>query len=193
VAICHPKQNHRSTPPSMPIRHSYAFPLTHAITQQMQDELTRYAQFYKTKHQGHKLYWDHTLGTVTLNAKFASGVKDLTMSLYQAVVLLLFNDANELSYRDIQLQTHMMCETKPGSGELVPDELELKRTLQSLACGRKKVLKKIPPGKDVNDMDVFKFNSEFTDPHAKVHINSIQMKDTVSLLSPSLQERREDC
>jgi cullin 4 len=154
----------------------------------MQDELTLYAQFYKTKHQGHKLYWDHTLGTITLKARFASGVKDLTMSLYQAIVLLLFNDANELSYRDIQLQTHMMYEARPGSGELVLDELELKRTLQSLACGKKKVLKKNPQGKDVNDTDVFKFNSEFTDPHAKVHINSIQVKDTVSF--PSILSRR---
>lgn len=38
-------------------------------------------------------------------------------------------------------------------------------------------------GKDVNDSDVFYFNDEFTDPKTRVHINSIQVKETVSSLS----------
>jgi cullin-4 len=66
---------------------------------------------------------------------------------------------------------------------VIADDAELRRTLQSLACGKKKVLKKIPPGKDVNDSDVFRFNAEFDDPHAKIHINSIQVK--VSVRPPS--------
>jgi hypothetical protein len=41
------------------------------------------------------------------------------------------------------------------------------------------VLKKVPPGKDVNDDDVFNFNQAFDDPRAKVHINSIQAKVSV--------------
>jgi cullin-4 len=63
------------------------------------------------------------------------------------------------------------------------DDGELRRTLQSLACANKKVLKKRPVGKDVNDNDVFYFNPDFTDPRAKVHINSIQGKETVCLSS----------
>lgn len=59
------------------------------------------------------------------------------------------------------------------------EDAELRRTLQSLACGNKKVLKKRPAGRDVNDADVFYFNREFSDPRAKVHINSIQVKETV--------------
>lgn len=62
------------------------------------------------------------------------------------------------------------------------DGTELRRTLQSLACGNKKVLKKRPVGKDVGDEDVFYFNGDFTDVRAKVHINSIQAKETVRLL-----------
>jgi hypothetical protein len=55
----------------------------------------------------------------------------------------------------------------------------LRRVLQSLACAKKKVLKKLPAGKDVHDDDVFKFNAEFDDPRPKVHINSIQVKVSV--------------
>ena len=55
----------------------------------------------------------------------------------------------------------------------------LRRTLQSLACGKKRVLKKLPAGRDVNDTDLFVFNAEFTDPSRKIHINSIQVKVSV--------------
>lgn len=44
------------------------------------------------------------------------------------------------------------------------------------------MLKKRPISKDVGDEDVFYFNADFTDARAKVHINSIQTKETVSWL-----------
>jgi cullin-4 len=135
----------------------------------MQTDLDNYATFYKTKHQGHKLDWDHSLGTATVKARFTAGPKDLTVSLYQAIVLLLFNEETEIGYRHILEGTRM-------------DDGELRRTLQSLACANKKVLKKRPVGKDVNDNDVFYFNPDFTDPRAKVHINSIQGKETLVVL-----------
>ena len=53
-----------------------------------------------------------------------------------------------------------------------------------MACGKKKVLIKIPPGRDVDDGDVFKFNADFKDERLRVHINSIQAKVTVRLVSP---------
>ena len=63
----------------------------------------------------------------------------------------------------------------------VIEDVELRRTLQSLACGKKRVLKKSPMGREVEDGDVFRFNAEFTDPRPKIHINSIQVKETVSV------------
>jgi cullin 4 len=72
-------------------------------------ELTRYAAFYKTKHQGRKLDWDHALGTAILYAQFNSGPKELSVSLYQAVILLLFSDTttDRLAFADIAAQTNM--------------------------------------------------------------------------------------
>jgi len=58
----------------------------------MELALADYATFYKDRHANRKLTWAHYLGTATLTACFASGKKELTMSLYQAVVLLLFNE-----------------------------------------------------------------------------------------------------
>lgn len=37
----------------------------------------------------------------------------------------------------------------------------------------------------MRDDDVFVFNDAFEDPRAKVHINSIQVKETVCIFSPS--------
>lgn len=120
-----------------------------------------------------------------MKGRFNAGSKELSLSLYQAVVLLRFNDSVEWRFPDLLEQTRM--------GEYVPffarrivsdmnvDVGDLRRTLQSLACGKKKVLKKIPPGRDVNTEDVFRFNADFEDPRAKVHINSIQAKVTVRL------------
>jgi cullin-4 len=157
----------------------------------MQKELVNYANDYKLRHSGHALSWDHALGTATLKARFDPGYKDLSVSLYQAVVLLLFNDAVEIPFADIMAQTRMGVyfriirhfEGGVDSPSVCLDDDELRRTLQSLACGKKKVLTKIPPGKDVNDGDVFKFNADFKDERLRVHINSIQAKVTVRLVS----------
>ena len=75
------------------------------LCQQMRAELDDFAAFYNEKHQGHKIEWDHALGTVTLRARFAMGQKELSVSLYQAVVLLLFNDMTEIPFVDVKLHT----------------------------------------------------------------------------------------
>lgn len=73
----------------------------------MQTDLTKYTAFYKNKHQGHKLDWDHALGTATLRARFARGEKELSVSLYQALVLLLFNEDSEIGFADIKERTRI--------------------------------------------------------------------------------------
>ena len=71
----------------------------------MQSELDEFAAFYNEKHQGHKIEWSHTLGTVSLRAHFAAGQKELSVSLYQAVILFLFNDMVEIPFSDVKLHT----------------------------------------------------------------------------------------
>lgn len=52
------------------------------------------------------------------------------MEFLQTVVLMLFNDANKLSFQDIKDSTDI-------------EDKELRRTLQSLACGKVRVLQKV--------------------------------------------------
>lgn len=58
------------------------------------------------------------------------------------------------------------------------DDGELKRTLQSLACAKYRVLTKTPKGKVVNDNDTFTVNLNFHDAKYRIKINQIQAKET---------------
>ena len=77
-----------------------------------------------------------------LKANFPLGKKELSVSLLQTMVLLLFNDAEAMGYAEIAKATAI-------------DEKELKLTLQSLACGKVRV----PNGDYLNDMWLYDWNT----------------------------------
>jgi cullin-4 len=58
--------------------------------------------FYKDKYSGRRLTWQHSLGTGIVKAHFPSGVKELCVSLFQAIILLLFNVNESLTLRQIK-------------------------------------------------------------------------------------------
>uniref|UniRef100_A0A8C2WCH1 Cullin 4A n=1 Tax=Cyclopterus lumpus TaxID=8103 RepID=A0A8C2WCH1_CYCLU len=121
--------------------------------------------FYLGKHSGRKLQWQPTLGHAVLKAEFKEGKKELQVSLFQTLVLLMFNEGEEFSMEEIRAATGI-------------EEEELRRTLQSLACGKARVLNKNPRGKDVEDGDRFNFNNDFKHKLFRIKINQIQMKET---------------
>ncbi|XP_064971830.1 cullin-4-like [Musa acuminata AAA Group] len=125
-----------------------------------------FKEFYLSKYHGRRLMWQNSLGHCVLKAEFPRGKKELSVSLFQAVVLMLFNDTQRLSLQDIKDSTGI-------------DDRELRRTLQSLACGKVRVLQKIPKGREIEDEDCFVFNEEFTAPLYRIKVNAIQMKETV--------------
>ncbi|KAF2305431.1 hypothetical protein GH714_005236 [Hevea brasiliensis] len=125
-----------------------------------------FKEFYLSKYSGRRLMWQNSLGHCVLKAEFLKGKKELAVSLFQTVVLMLFNDAQKLSFQDIKDATSI-------------EDKELRRTLQSLACGKVRVLQKLPKGRDVEDDDLFVFNEGFTAPLYRIKVNAIQMKETV--------------
>lgn len=94
------------------------------------------------------------------------GKKEFQVSLFQTLVLLMFNEGDGFSFEDIRMATGI-------------EDSELRRTLQSLACGKARVLLKSPKGKEVEDGDKFLFNAEFKHKLFRIKINQIQMKETV--------------
>lgn len=131
-------------------------------------QIERFDQYYKNKHTGRLLTWKHSLAHCAIKASFAKGTKELLVSAYQAVVLILFNAVPAdgfLAYEQISSATGLQ-----GG--------DLERTLQSLACGKARVLTKHPKGRDVKSTDTFTFNRTFVDPKYRIKINQIQLKET---------------
>ncbi|ORY92144.1 Cullin family-domain-containing protein [Syncephalastrum racemosum] len=124
-----------------------------------------YEKFYTGKFKGRRLAWQNALSACTLRAHFPKGAKELTVSLLQSVILLLFNNAKVLSYGDIANQTNL-------------ESKELKRVLHSLACGQHKVLTKEPRQNEVVESDVFHYNSDFTANGVRLKINVVQQEQS---------------
>ncbi|CAH1185025.1 unnamed protein product [Phyllotreta striolata] len=125
-----------------------------------------FQKFYSTNHNGRKLVWQPNLGHCIVKASFDGGNKELQVSLFQAIVLLLFNDSSKLTFGEMRELTNI-------------DPDELKRILISLACAKSRVLVRQSKGKDVEAEDSFCVNDKFTDKLFRVKINQIQLKETV--------------
>lgn len=59
------------------------------------------------------------------------------------------------------------------------DELELRRTLKSLACGDQKLLKKSPDTEDVDDTDTFAYNEDYTAATQRIRMNTEKLKEVI--------------
>ena len=135
-----------------------------------------FESYYLERHTGRRLVWQHSTSTCVLKVKFASGTKELAVSLAQAVVILAFNedddDDNEGGGRKQQQKQFTYKELKRKTN--IPD-VELKRTLQSLYGGKYRVLLKSPMSKDIDEAkDEFTFNFDLREKLVRLKISAIQ-------------------
>ncbi|ODN74288.1 hypothetical protein L198_08218, partial [Cryptococcus wingfieldii CBS 7118] len=139
------------------------------LPQVLQNDIASFETWYKDRYKNRVLAWRWGLGSVTMTARFGQGTEggekryEIGVSLYQAVVLIMFNDNDHLTVKDIRERSGIPV------NEMAP-------TLQSLALGKKgtRVLLKKPPGKEVKDSDVFGWNKFFSGDKFKFRINGIQ-------------------
>jgi hypothetical protein len=81
--------------------------------------------------------------------RFPLSKHELIVSTYQMVILTLFNNINEISFKELREKTK------------IPDK-DLKRNLLTLSIGKNKLLsKKDEKKKEINDDDIFVWNLEF--------------------------------
>lgn len=137
----------------------------------------KFRAYYLGTHNGRRLTWQTNMGTADIKATFGKGQKhELNVSTYQMCVLMLFNNADGLTYKDIERDTEI-----PAS--------DLKRCLQSLACVKgKNVLRKEPMSKDISEDDTFYFNDKFTSKLVKVKIGTVVAQKESE---PEKQETRQ--
>ncbi|KAK9750794.1 hypothetical protein RND81_02G222400 [Saponaria officinalis] len=122
----------------------------------------KFRSYYLGTHTGRRLSWQTNMGTADIKATFGKGQRhELNVSTYQMCVLMLFNNADRLTYQEIEQATEI-----PST--------ELKRCLQSLALVKgKNVLRKEPMSKDIGENDSFLFNDKFSSKFYKVKIGTV--------------------
>ncbi|CBI22194.3 unnamed protein product, partial [Vitis vinifera] len=122
----------------------------------------KFRGYYLGTHTGRRLSWQTNMGTADLKATFGRGQKhELNVSTHQMCALMLFNNADRLSYKEIEQATEI-----PAS--------DLKRCLQSMACVKgKNILRKEPMSKDIAEDDAFFVNDKFSSKFYKVKIGTV--------------------
>jgi len=121
--------------------------------------------------KGRRLTWQHSLGHCILRADLPLGRKELEVSIYQAVVLVLYNDmpgAQELTAAVLKERTGM-------------EDGELHRTLLSLGSPQARILLREPKASvrdPIKPTDTFAINTAFKSDRIRIKINSIQIKET---------------
>ena len=156
------------------------------VPEQVLNATVSFEQHYKMKHTGRRLEWKYALAHCQLKAVFPKGSKEIVVSCFQAVILMSFNKTDTMTYAELKAASGLgkpacldyRCSSRSCSRDL--DDIELKRTLQSLACARYRVLSKTPKGKEVNSDDSFAVNLSFSHPKYRIKINQIQAKETKS-------------
>lgn len=141
----------------------------------------RYEEFYQSKHNGRVLTWHANLGNADVRVAFRARTHEINLSTFALVVLLLFDEdgVETLSYGEIARATNI-------------PELDLQRTLQSLACAKFRVLVKTPKGREVGKDDTFSFNAAFTCPLARFKIQQIAARVETAKERKATNEKVEE-
>jgi len=145
------------------------------------DKYEMFCRYYLDCHTGRRMSWKANMGTADINATFGKGQKhELNVSTHQMCVLMLFNDADRLTCKEIAQATAI-----PMS--------ELKRCLWSLALVKgTNVLRKEPVSKNIADDDAFVFNDKFTSNHFKIRIGTFFAKRESEPESRETRKRVEE-
>ncbi|OEU22253.1 hypothetical protein FRACYDRAFT_267208 [Fragilariopsis cylindrus CCMP1102] len=150
------------------------------LPQYLLDPQNKFTDYYKTKYQGRRMTWQYALGHVVVRFKpndASSGSKyELLVSLCQALVLLQFNDTNELTLQQLM------------SAVGLEDRGEMERVLLSLSLGKDgtRVLQKRDHDAErkkkirmnVHNEDKFRVQSNFKSNTRRIRINNILMRET---------------
>ncbi|RCH98771.1 cullin-3 [Rhizopus azygosporus] len=122
-----------------------------------------FEKFYFGRHNGRRLTWQPQMGTADVRAHFTKSKHLLNISTYAMMVLLQFNQHDSLSWNELKSLTQIA-------------DADLRRTLQSLACTKYKILIKSSKGRDVLDDDTFSFNAGFTCNLTRIKIQAVASK-----------------
>jgi len=122
----------------------------------MKSALTTFEAFWTRLKQKRTLKWQHSLGVVTINGRFAKRDVLMDVSTIQACILMIFNNVEKISIKDLIAQLKI-------------DAKEVKRQLKPICSNKFKVLAKDPP-KGYNVEHMLSVNLFWNPPREFRHI-----------------------
>ncbi|UMM17205.1 hypothetical protein L5515_013872 [Caenorhabditis briggsae] len=159
------------------------------IPKEMRDTLTDFQDFYRLQHGNRNVKWHHGLAAAVVSAEFREGcTKELVATMYQSVILLLFNKCETWTVAEI-----VECTKIP--------EVEVVKNLVALIGGRDrpKILKmadvESSAKKDLLDSvktGKFVVNSGFVDKRCRIRITQVNIKTPVEEKNDVEQEVNQD-
>ncbi|KAI8070796.1 cullin 4A [Gongronella butleri] len=143
-------------------------PVELALPSSFQRLQSDFEKFYTSQFPKQRLTWQNGLSVCEVRAHYGHGTQNMTLTLPQTLILLLFNESenDEMTFGQILSATNL-------------DELELRRTLKSLACGTHVLLNKMPPGADVEPTDSFTCNRQFEVSRNHLWMNTEKLKEAI--------------
>eukprot|EP01125_Pyxidicula_operculata_P006088 TRINITY_DN2120_c0_g1_i1.p2 TRINITY_DN2120_c0_g1~~TRINITY_DN2120_c0_g1_i1.p2 ORF type:complete len:738 (-),score=168.52 TRINITY_DN2120_c0_g1_i1:345-2558(-) len=160
------------------------WPTQNPIKCNLPDEVNRccdvFQKYYLSNHSGRRLSWQTSMGTGEVRVLFEKGKKrhELNVSTHQMVVLLLYNQHDELSFQRIQELTGI-----PGQ--------DLHKNIIPLTSPKHQILKRDQQGK-FSPADKFSFNEEFKSKLVRVKITQIVQRETAPQREETQKKIDED-
>ncbi|TSK16048.1 Cullin-2 [Bagarius yarrelli] len=136
---------------------------TFAIPQELEKSVQMFEMFYNQNFSGRKLTWLHYLCTGEVKMNYLSKPYVAMVTTYQMAVLLVFNNSETVSYKELQESTQM-------------NEKELQKTIKSLLDV--KMINHDSQKEEIEAESTFSLNMSFTSKRTKFKITTSMQRDT---------------
>ncbi|ESP02261.1 hypothetical protein LOTGIDRAFT_207667 [Lottia gigantea] len=134
--------------------------LTFHFPSELEKSIKRFEGFYNSKFSGRKLSWMHNFCTGDLKFNFTKKTYFVTMGTAHMAILLIYNNRNVLSFKEMQLMTNI-------------PEKELTKFLQSLID-----IKILTTQGSIEDESTFRLNPDYSNKRTKFKISVATQKDS---------------
>ncbi|XP_014679052.1 PREDICTED: cullin-2-like [Priapulus caudatus] len=149
---------------------------TFAIPQELEKSVQLFEEFYNTSFSGRKLSWLHHLCTAELKMSYLRKSYIVTVGTYQMSILLMFNSADSVAYRELMEHCHMQ-------------EKEFNKQLQSL-LEAKLLNSDAENHESLNENSILTLNMSYSNKRTKFKISAAIQKETPQEVSNSRRTLR---
>ncbi|KAI8582431.1 hypothetical protein K450DRAFT_227154 [Umbelopsis ramanniana AG] len=145
------------------------------VPEELVKSISKFEDFYKEKHSGRRLAWLWHLSRGEVRATHLDKPYDLSVSLHQMALVLLFNTVQSLSVKEMAAQT----------GLTIPDVLRSVKALVDLGIFNS-------TEKKISESSELSINPEFTSKRTKIKVSTLVQADTPQENSATRKAVEED-